>query len=240
MTTHNTLLQLDNVGVSYTTHVGLMQKKEFWALKDVSFSIKQGETIGIIGRNGAGKSSLLKILAGIISPTRGSITYNTDSVVLLSLQAGFVPYLTGRQNAMLSGMLLGLSKKEMGIRINDIISFAELVDFIDEPLRTYSAGMKARLGFSVAIQADPEILLIDEILGVGDMAFREKSSEALHSRIKSNRTAVVVSHQMQTIKELCDKVLWIENRETRLFGEPDEVIEQYLETGPREKKTQTR
>lgn len=230
MTSPNILLDLQNTGVSYTKPVGLLKKKTFWAFEDVSMTIREGETIGVIGKNGAGKSSLLAMLSGVIAPSRGVLVRNTSNVALLTLQAGFVRYLTGRQNAMLGGILLGLSKKEMESRMQEVISFSDLGDFIDEPIRTYSAGMRARLGFAVAILADPEIILIDEMLGVGDMAFKEKSSNALRERINSNRTAVIVSHQMHTIKKLCTKVIWIENKKTKMFGNTEDVVASYMES----------
>ena len=167
MTDNQKILQLDNVGISYNRRSGFFGGDAFWALKDVSLSIYQGETLGIIGRNGAGKSTLLQLLAGIIKPNRGQFHTHIDyRASLLALQLGFIPYLSGRDNAVLSGMLMGMRRKEVEAKLQDIIDFAELGEFIDQPVITYSSGMSARLGFSVAYYADPDILLIDEVLGV--------------------------------------------------------------------------
>src|SRR5262249_15432514 len=148
-----------------------MRSNAFWALHDVSFDLRHGETLGVIGRNGAGKSTLLRLLAGILAPDTGSIMRKTDKVSLLALQAGFIPALTRRENAVLSGILLGMERADIESRMDEIVRFAELEQFIDEPVRTYSSGMRARLGFTVAFQADPDVLLIDEVLGIGDASF---------------------------------------------------------------------
>ncbi len=222
------LLSLQNIGVSYRRRAGMFRWNKYWALKDVSFDLYHGETLGVIGRNGAGKSTLLRILADIISPDRGRIDRNGASVSLLSLRVGFIPHLSGRENAMLSGMLMGLRRSEVESMMGAIIEFSELGPFIDEPVRTYSAGMNARLGFSIAVQADPDVLLIDEVLGVGDVEFRRKSSEALRDKIKSNKTVVLVSHTPQTVKELCDRAVWIDAGVSRAEGDIDTVLGQYL------------
>jgi len=222
------LLRLENVGVSYRRRGGLNRRSLFWALEDVSFEIYRGETLGVIGRNGVGKSTLLRLLAGIIQPDLGTIRFDYPChISLLSLQVGFIPQLTGRENAVLSGMLLGMRRKEIEERMGEIIAFAELEDFIDQPISTYSTGMRARLGFSVAFQADPDILLVDEVLGVGDAEFREKSAQAMRQKIRSNRTVVLVSHNQQTIRNLCDRALWIEKGCTRLESDPDSVLKAY-------------
>ena len=163
-------------------------------LQDISLDLYQGETLGIIGRNAAGKSTLLRLIAGIIRQDRGLFVHRAQSTALLSLQAGFVPYLSGRENAIVSGLLLGLRRAEVEDKMQDIIDFSELGDFIDLPLSSYSSGMRARMGFAVAYQVDPDILLIDETLGDGDEAFQAKSSRAMHERIRSDRTIVLVSH----------------------------------------------
>ena len=222
------ILSLQNIGVSYRRRAGMFRWNKYWALKDVSFDLYHGETLGVIGRNGAGKSTLLRILADIISPDRGRIDRNGASVSLLSLRVGFIPHLTGRENAVLSGMLMGLRRHEVESMMNAIVDFSELGGFIDEPVRTYSAGMNARLGFSIALQADPDVLLIDEVLGVGDVEFRRKSSEALREKIKSNKTVVLVSHTPQTVKELCDRAVWIDGGVSRAEGDIDTVLGQYL------------
>lgn len=221
------VLCLNNVAVSYRRRTGLLRWNKYWALKDVSFDIFQGETLGIIGRNGAGKSTLLRVLAGIIAPDSGTVQRNGNSVSLLSLQAGFIPHLSGRENAILSGMLLGLSRKDIERKMNDLIAFSELEDFIDEPVRSFSLGMKARLGFSVAFQADPDILLVDEVLGVGDTAFRKKSSDAMREKMRSNKTVVLVSHTQQLVCELCDRVVWIDDGKSREVGDTKTVLDLY-------------
>lgn len=223
----NLVLSLNNVSVSYRRRAGFMRWDKFWALNDVSFDLFQGETLGVIGRNGAGKSSLLKVLAGIISVDKGKVFNNECSISMLGLQVGFIPHLTGRENAIMSGMLMGLSKREMEMKLKDIIEFSELGDFFDEPVRSYSIGMKARLGFSTAIQVDPDILLIDEVLGVGDAHFRSKSAEVIKSKIKSNKTIVFVSHNINMIRNLCNRVVWIERGNVVQVGETSKILPVY-------------
>jgi lipopolysaccharide transport system ATP-binding protein len=225
------LLSLNHIGVSYRRRVGLHRQPPFWALEDVSLEIYRGETLGVVGRNGVGKSTLLRLLAGIITPDRGSILVDTPcQISLLSLQVGFLPQLTGRENAVLSGMLLGVPRKVIEARMDKIIDFAELGEFFDQPIHVYSTGMRARLGFSVAFQTDPDILLVDEVLGVGDAEFREKSERAMRQKIRSNKTVVLVSHNPQTIRTLCDRAVWIEKGCTRLEGDPDRVLAAYSGT----------
>lgn len=199
----------------------------FWALKDVSFDVYHGETLGVIGRNGVGKSTLLKIMAGIISPDRGRMMNLVGRASLLSLQVGFIAHLTGRENAMMSAMLLGMSRRAAKDKLDEIIEFSGLGDYIDEPTGNYSSGMRARLGFSVAYYSDPDILLIDEVLGVGDADFKAKSTAAMKERIRSDRTVVIVSHQMSTIRELCDRVVWLEHGETVAAGDAESIVLEY-------------
>ncbi len=216
---HPPLLSLAGVGLAYRQGgLRLGHRKLFWVLKDISFELYAGETLGVIGRNASGKSTLLRLLAGILKPDRGTLINPGHSVALLALQAGFVPYLSGRQNAILNGILLGLRRAEVEARMDAIIDFSELGDFIDEPLSTYSSGMRARLGFAVAYQVEPDILLIDETLGVGDEEFKAKSTRAMHERIRSDKTIVLVSHVPSTIHELCDRAVWIEAGVTRAVG----------------------
>jgi lipopolysaccharide transport system ATP-binding protein len=225
------LVSLKNIGVSYRRRVGFHLQSPFWALEDVSLEIYRGETLGVIGRNGVGKSTLLRLLAGIITPDRGTIHFDGHyHISLLSLQVGFIPQLTGRENAVLSGMLLGVARKAIEARLDKIIEFSELGDFIDQPISTYSTGMRARLGFSVAFQTDPDILLVDEVFGVGDAEFRDKSERAMRQKIRSNKTVVLVSHNPQTIRNLCDRAVWIEKGCTRLEGDPDSVLAAYSGT----------
>jgi lipopolysaccharide transport system ATP-binding protein len=225
------ILTLDHVGLCYTQKRRLFSRARFWALEDVSFDLYSGETLGIIGRNGVGKSTLLRIIAGIIEPNRGEVIVHRSGVriSLISIQAGFLPFLSGRENALLSGMLLGATKKEINARMDDIIAFSELDSFFDEPLGTYSTGMRARLGFSVAYFVNPDIILLDEVLGVGDQAFSIKSTEAMKERIRSDKTVVLVSHNIPLIKEVCDRLLWIENGRTLAQGNASEVSSEYLD-----------
>ena len=223
----NPVLILENVGVAYRRGRSLRGGELYWALKDISLELKHGETLGVIGRNGVGKTTLLKVIAGIIAPDRGEIRNAGVSASLLSLQVGFVPLLTGRENAILSGMLLGAPKSRIEQNMDELVAFAELEDFIDEPVSSYSAGMRARLGFSVAMQADPDILLIDEVLGVGDAAFRKKSSEEIQRRIQSNRSVILVSHNTAMMARLCDRVVWIEQGVSRMQGQAGDVLAAY-------------
>lgn len=226
------ILSLHNVGLYYTRRQGMFRRRQYWALRDISFDLNYRETLGVIGRNGVGKSTLLRVLAGIISPNTGRIITHQKKarISLISLQAGFVPSLTGRENAILSGMLLGSSKKEIGSCMEKIIAFSELEDFIEQPVNTYSTGMRARLGFSVAYFADPDVILLDEVLGVGDEVFRKKSTEAMKKRIQSEKTVVLVSHSPSLLREVCDRLIWIEDGKTTAQGDVATVLEEYLET----------
>ena len=230
MTDSDPIVKLENVGVCFSRRVGLFRHSKFWALENISLNLYHGETLGVVGGNGAGKTTLLKILSGILEPSTGRYTNPGFRASMLTLQLGFIYNLTGRDNAVLSGMLLGLTRKQMMEKMDAIVEFSELADFIDQPVRTYSAGMRARLGFSVAIEATPDILLIDEILGVGDSSFRIKSTAALKALISSDRTVVLVSHNHATMRELCDRVAWIENRSTCMEGPVDEVLTAYQKT----------
>jgi lipopolysaccharide transport system ATP-binding protein len=227
MSEHEILISLENVSLSYPVRTGLFKWSKYTPLNGISFDLHRGETVGIIGRNGAGKSSLLRMIAGIIEPDSGRVVNHGARVSLLSLGVGFVPHLSGRENAMLSGMLLGLRKKEIAQRMDAIIEFSGLKRFIDQPLRTYSSGMRARLGFSVAIQVDPDVLLIDEVLGVGDEEFRTKSSAELKKLIRSNKTVALVSHNLQTLRELCDRLVWVENGKVIQQGGVEETLASY-------------
>ncbi|HIE01253.1 MAG TPA: ABC transporter ATP-binding protein [Thiotrichaceae bacterium] len=220
------VFSLRHVGVFYKRNRGVFGEP-FWAIKDVSFDLYQGETLGIIGRNGVGKSTLLRLMAGIIKPSIGEFVNHGYQASLLALHLGFIYYLTGRENALLSGMFMGLRKKEVHAKMEAIIEFAELGDFIDQPLATYSSGMVARLAFSVAFQADPDILLIDEVLGVGDAEFSQKSATAMQDKIRSNKTIVLVSHNAAVIQQLCNRVVWIEDGVSKSEGETATVLTEY-------------
>ena len=220
---------LQNVGVCYRKAASLPWKSnKFWALHDVSFRVHRGETLCVIGRNGAGKSTLLKVLAGIILPDTGKITRADVTVTMQSIGAGFDPRLTGRQNIFLNGLLLGMDKKQIFRRVNEINELADIGDFIDEPVKHYSSGMRARLGFSIAYYVDTDVLLIDEVFAVGDQAFKEKASRLIKEKIKSDYTVVLVTHSMAMVRELCDRVIQIEDG--RLLPElpVDQTIERYL------------
>lgn len=205
------------------------RKKEIWALKNISFKIHKGYTVGIIGTNGSGKSTLLKVIANIFKPDSGEINTYTDSVSLLALGAGFQPELSGIENIYLNGLLLGMKKREIDKRLGQIIDFSELEDFVYYPIKTYSSGMKTRLAFSIAAHIEPEILLIDEVLGVGDETFKKKSSEKIKELIKENRTVLIVSHSLDSIRELCDSVIWLHNGVLMDYDVPDKVISKYKE-----------
>ena len=223
------VLTMKDVGVCYFRKRGFLKRQKIWAVRNVSLDVRHGETLGVIGRNGVGKSTMLKVMAGIMNPDAGVITnYGGDSVSLLALQVGFLPYLTGRENVFLSGMLLGMTRTQIAEKMSEIISFSELDDAIDYPVATYSLGLKARLGFSISFHADPDVLLIDEVLGVGDAQFRVKSAAAMRSKIRSNKTVVLVSHNLETIEEMCERVVWIENGTTRAIGTTADVLRAYM------------
>ncbi len=223
--TREPIVSLEHVGLWYKRNRrrGSKGPKKFWALRDISMDIYQGETLGLLGRNGAGKSTVLRVIAGIVNPDSGTITNDGYHAELLSLQAGFNMHLSGRQNILLSAILMGMKRRDILSKVDDIIATAELSDFIDEPVRTYSSGMRARLGFCTAFAVNPDILLIDEILGVGDAKFAEKSSRMIQERIAANSTAVIVSHSEHKLKDLCDRVIWIDEGAVRDVGTPDEI-----------------
>jgi teichoic acid transport system ATP-binding protein len=200
---------------------------EFWALRHVSFSVEQGETIGIIGRNGSGKSTLLRVIAGIYPPDEGKVSIDGEVSTLFGLGTGFNAELSGLDNIYLNGVMIGLTKKQIDGMIDDIIEFAELGDFMEMPVRTYSSGMRSRLGFAIAVRSDKDIVLIDEIMGAGDAAFRQKA-EVEMNRIMGERTVLLVSHNMATIEEFANRVVWLNRGVMAAIGEPKEVIEQYL------------
>ncbi len=231
-------LSLRNIGVTYYPRMGLLRHGRFEALRNVSFDLYEGESLGIIGGNGAGKSTLLRVLSGIIRPDQGKLVNYGHSVALLSLQLGFDPNLSGRDNAIMNGLLLGFRWRQIQQKLDEIIAFSELGEFIDYPLRTYSTGMRARLGFSVAFHLDPDVLLIDEILGVGDASFQRKSRAEMERKIASDKTVVLVSHSLSDILKLCNRAVWIEHGKIKLDGKASEVVEAY-EAFAREKQQET-
>jgi len=208
------------------------QKKmqKFQALKGVNFDIQKGKTVGIIGKNGSGKTTLLRVLAGIYSPDSGEVEINAKSVSLLALGVGFDNALTGYANIYLSALLRGYTKKETDERLKQIIDFAEIQNFINEPVKTYSSGMRARLAFAIAVHFDPEILLVDEVLSVGDEQFKIKSFDRMRQLISDkSHTVVIVSHNLKQLTEICDEVIWLDSGLIKTIGDPKEVIDQYVE-----------
>jgi ABC-type polysaccharide/polyol phosphate transport system ATPase subunit len=202
--------------------------EEFWALKDVSFEIEFGRTFGIVGSNGSGKSTMLKCLAGILYPDKGSVRVNGRLTALLELGAGFHPELTGIENIYLNGAILGLPRAEIKRRFDDIVSFAGLEKFIDTPVKNYSSGMTVRLGFAIAANVDPEILLIDEVLAVGDASFQRKCAETIEQFRKEGRTIVFVGHGMDQVEQLCERAAWLERGELKAVGPTSDVVDEYM------------
>jgi len=225
------VFDLQNIGVCYHKVASLPWKRnKFWALNDVSFQVSRGETIGVIGRNGAGKSTLLKVLAGIIEPDAGVISRADVTVTMQSLGAGFDPLLSGRQNIYLNGLLLGMEKEHIEYRVEKIVELADIGEFIDEPIKCYSNGMRARLGFSIAYYIDTDIILIDEALAAGDQDFKDKASALIKEKIKSDHTVVLVTHAMPLVKELCNRVIQIESGYSLTERTVQKSIQRYLKT----------
>jgi lipopolysaccharide transport system ATP-binding protein len=212
----------------FPTAIKEMRRTRFTALKNISFEVSSGETVGIIGKNGAGKSTILGLLAGVLKPTSGQVTVAGRIAPLLELGAGFHPELSGRENILLNGILLGMLKRDVEEKRDTIIEFSELEEFIDQPIRTYSSGMLARLGFSVAVHCEPDILLLDEVLSVGDQDFQKKCIEKMLGFKRSGKTIIFVSHSAQQIEEICDRVIWIEKGKVELSGNVEEVLPNYL------------
>ena len=204
---------------------------EFWALNNISFSVDKGESCALIGANGSGKSTMLKIISGILTPTKGSVEVNGSIAPLIELGAGFDYELTGRENIFLNGAILGYSKKLMLEKYDEIIDFSELRDFIDVPVKNYSSGMIARLGFSIATMVKPEILVVDEILAVGDQAFQDKCHKRLEDMMNSGTTVLLVSHSAADIKRICQKAVWIDKSNLRFVGNVDEALQLYDKPG---------
>ncbi len=204
--------------------------EEFWALQQVSFEVNEGESFALVGHNGSGKSTMLKCIAGIMLPDKGSVHVKGKVSALLELGAGFHPELSGRENVFLNGAILGLSQKELKRRFDDIVGFAGLEQFIDHPVKNYSSGMYARLGFSVMINVDPDVLLIDEVLAVGDEQFQRRCMEKIYEFRTSGKTVVIVSHGLGTLRNLCDRAAWIHHGELARLGPVNDVIDSYLES----------
>jgi lipopolysaccharide transport system ATP-binding protein len=216
-----------------------LDRRDFWALKDVSFSVRRGEAFGIIGANGAGKSTILKLLTGIMKPTKGFIRVGGRVSALIEVSAGFHQDLTGRENIYLNGAILGMTRDEIRRRFDSIVDFSGLGEFIDTPVKRYSSGMFARLGFSVAAHVDPEVLLVDEVLSVGDYLFQRKCMERMQAVIRSGSTVVFVSHNLREVANLCQRSLLLERGQVQIVGPTDEVIRDYYERGQQQRANGT-
>lgn len=238
----NTAISLENVSVAYRApyeRIGTLKEyvirwfqgkvkyQHFMALNSVSLTINKGEIVGIIGHNGAGKSTLLKLFSRVLTPTSGRVWVRGKVAPLLELGAGFHPELTGRENVYLNGSILGLTRREIDKRIQDIIDFSELHEFIDAPIRTYSSGMLARLGFAVATDTDPDILILDEIMAVGDEAFQRKSEARMRAFFDKGITIIMVSHNLELVEKLCTRVVWLDHGVVRGEGETLTVVGKY-------------
>ncbi len=206
------------------------EKNDFWALKNVSFDIKRGEVVGLVGTNGAGKSTMLKVVSGVYKPTEGSVVSYGNICPMIELGAGFDMELTARENIFLNGSIMGYTKEFLENKYQEIVDFSELHDFMEVPVRNFSSGMMARLAFSVATVVDPEILIVDEILSVGDMAFQAKSEEKMLNMINGGTTVLYVSHSMESIRRLCNRVVWLDHGQVRMIGETEEVCDAYVES----------
>jgi lipopolysaccharide transport system ATP-binding protein len=237
-------IRVDHVGKSYPQYFKLtagfksflfhlpsaldsIRHARFEALHDVSFGVAPGESLGIIGHNGAGKSTMLSLLAGVMQPSQGQVSTTGRIAPVLELGAGFHPDLSGEENVILNAIILGLTRQEASERLNDIVAFSELGDFICQPIRTYSSGMLVRLGFSVAVHTSPDILLIDEVLAVGDADFQKKSRERILDLRRQGVSMVLVSHAMETVRAVCDRAIWIEHGRVQSAGPASEVIDAY-------------
>ena len=206
---------------------GKLRYQEFTALEHVSFTVKKGETLGLIGRNGAGKSTMLKVISGILKPTEGSVTCHGNVVPMLELGSGFDMDLTGRENIFLNGAILGYSEGFLKAKYDEIVEFSELGQFIEVPIRNYSSGMLARLAFSIATVVQPEILIVDEILSVGDAQFQEKSKRRMMELMGGGTTVLFVSHSIEQIREMCSKAIWLEQGKIRVVGDAKELCDAY-------------
>lgn len=212
------------------TSFGKNKPQTFTAVKGVSFNVEEGDIVGIVGKNGSGKSTLLRAIAGVFAVDQGSIDLNGHTVSLMAIGVGFQKNLSGRENIYLSGMLLGFSKETIDERIKEIIEFSELGEFIDRPVKTYSSGMHSKLAFSINTIMQTDILLVDEVLSVGDAKFKKKSFEKMKTLIvDKNRTVLIVSHNSKNIRELCNKVLWLHDGNVKMYGDVNEVMDQYDE-----------
>ncbi len=225
---NNIIMSLRDITLCYKSRSGFFKRFEHNALSGVTFDLFKGETLGVLGRNGCGKSSLLKIMAGLINPSGGDVICRRDTTrSLLSLGVGFLPDLSGRDNAVLSSMLQGKNKREAVNTLEGILDYSELGKFFDQPVKSYSAGMKARLGFAIALLTNVDILMIDEVLGVGDVHFRKKAEKSLKEKIHSQQTVVLVSHGADQVKKFCDRAIWLKDGVVNCEGDKNIVVNKY-------------
>jgi ABC-type polysaccharide/polyol phosphate transport system, ATPase component len=206
---------------------GDLGRQEFWALKDINFNVLRGEAFGLVGVNGSGKSTLLKLIAKVMKPTRGSIGVTGSVSPLIELGAGFDTDLTARENVYLNGLVLGMTRKEIDYGFDEIVDFSELHDFLDIPIKNFSSGMLARLGFSVATARTPDLLIIDEVLSVGDFKFKEKCNDRINRMIANNTTVLLVSHNLKDIKEICNRAIWLDHGCIKMIDEANAVCDSY-------------
>lgn len=240
-----TVIKVENVGMEFNLSqekvdnlkeyvIKLLKRQllfqEFWALRDISFEVEKGDRVGIIGLNGAGKSTLLKIISGVMKPTEGNLEIKGKLVPLLELGAGFDPDYTGRENVFLNGAMLGYTKEFLEKKYEEIVEFAEIEKFMDVPLKNYSSGMRARLGFAIATMVEPEILVLDEVLSVGDAKFKEKSQQRIMSLFDKGVTVLFVSHSAEDVRHMCNKAIWLERGKIVMQGEVNEVCDKYMES----------
>jgi len=206
------------------------KKEQFWALKDINIRINQGDVVGIVGSNGAGKSTLLKVVSGVYHPTKGEVKVDGKISPMIELGAGFDGELTARENIFLNGAILGYSKKFIEEKFDEIVEFSELKDFLDVPIKNFSSGMTAKLAFSISTIVAPEVLIVDEILSVGDIKFQEKSKNKMMSMIKGGTTVMFVSHSLDSIKDICNKVIWLDKGKIVMYGETKKVCDAYYKS----------
>lgn len=221
---------LKMIFINFFTPKKKKKKEYFWALKDIDFRINKGDVVGIIGANGAGKSTLLKVVSGVYKPTTGTVEVNGKISPMIELGAGFDQELTARENIYLNGAILGYSKEFLEEKFDDIVEFSELKDFLDVPIKNFSSGMVAKLAFSISTIVDPEVLIVDEILSVGDIKFQEKSKNKMMSMIEGGTTVLYVSHSIDSIKELCSKVIWLDHGKIVKMGNAKEICDEYYQT----------
>lgn len=237
MTDNKAAVEIKNISKKYTLYhekptlaeniLNWKKKEEFWALKNISFNVKRGEAVGIVGPNGSGKTTLLEIIAGITTPSAGEIKTFGKLVSLIDLDAGFHPELTGEENIFLNGLLIGMSKTEINSKLKKIIAFADIDKFIDSPMYTYSSGMRLRLGFSIIIHTNPDILVLDETMAVGDQEFKKKSQEKIQQFFKSGKTIIMVSHFLNFLRSNCDRAIWMHRGKIKEDGKIERVISRY-------------